>query len=281
MKIRINGTRLYFDVEGAALQAEGPSLRERPTVILVHGGPGLDHSWFKPAHAALAEVAQVVYLDLRGQGRSDLDNAERWTLAQWADDLRDFCDGLDIRKPVVLGSSFGGMVAMKYAAAHPEHPGKLVLVSSMARLVLDRMLAAFERLGGERARETARAFWQKPCAETLPAYLERCFPLYTRRPRAPDALQRVALNLDVLTHFAGGEMQAFDLRAELCRVHCPTLLIAGEDDPIAPPEASEEIAAALPAGAVRLVRFAGCGHEVVNDNPQGYFGLVKDFLAGR
>lgn len=280
MKIRINGTQFFFDVEGASLYAEGSTLSERPTLLLVHGGPGLDHSWFKPHHAALAEVAQVIYLDLRGHGRSDRDVTERWTPAQWADDLRDFCDALGIVKPVVLGSSFGGVVAMTYAAKYPEHPAGLILVSSMARFVLERTLAAFERLGGKQARETAKAFWEHARADALPAYLECCLPLYTRKSRGPEALQRVTFNLDVLLHVAGGAMKTFDLRPDLHHVHCPTLILAGEDDPITPPAASEEIAAALPAGLARLVRFPGCGHEVVNDDPEGYLKLIGDFIAG-
>ena len=72
MQVQVNGTRLWFDVDGAALVPDGPSMRERPTVVLVHGGPGgYDHSYFKPAFSRLTTVAQVVYLDLRDHGRSE------------------------------------------------------------------------------------------------------------------------------------------------------------------------------------------------------------------
>jgi pimeloyl-ACP methyl ester carboxylesterase len=72
MHVELNGTRLWFDVDGAALVADGPAMRERPTVVLLHGGPGsFDHSYFKPDFARLAETAQVIYLDLRGHGRSE------------------------------------------------------------------------------------------------------------------------------------------------------------------------------------------------------------------
>ena len=66
----VNGVRLFFDVEGAGLVPDGPALRERPTLLLLHGGPGLDHSVYKPAFSTLADVAQVVFLDHRGNGRS-------------------------------------------------------------------------------------------------------------------------------------------------------------------------------------------------------------------
>ena len=60
MHIEVNGTRLWFDVDGAALVPDGPAMRERPTVVLLHGGPGsFDHSYLKPEFARLSEAAQV------------------------------------------------------------------------------------------------------------------------------------------------------------------------------------------------------------------------------
>ena len=170
MRIRVRDTTLFFDVEGAKLEADGKQMREKPTLLLLHGGPGFDHSSFKPQFSALADVAQVVYLDHRGNGRSDTGTPDEWTLANWGDDVRAFCEALEIERPVVLGQSFGGMVAMSYATRHPEHPGKLVLSSTTARTRLDRVYATFRRLGGPEAERAARAYWEKPGSETLPDY---------------------------------------------------------------------------------------------------------------
>src|SRR5579862_1069073 len=134
MFVTVDGCRLFFDAEGAKLVPDGPRMRERPTLVLLHGGPGFDHSGFKPAFSQLADVCQIVYLDHRGQGRSDHDVPARWTLARWADDVRGACDALGIVKPIVLGQSFGGMVAMAYATRHPDHPGKVIFSSTSARM---------------------------------------------------------------------------------------------------------------------------------------------------
>ena len=65
MRVETNGIGLWFDVDGPALVPDGPEMRERPTVVLLHGGPGsFDHSYFKPDFARLAASAQVVYLVL-------------------------------------------------------------------------------------------------------------------------------------------------------------------------------------------------------------------------
>ncbi len=52
MHTLVNGTRIWFDIEGAGLVPDGPVMRQRPTLVLLHGGPGFDHSGFKPAHSA-------------------------------------------------------------------------------------------------------------------------------------------------------------------------------------------------------------------------------------
>ena len=279
MHASIGDVRLFFDVEGASLVPDGPAMRERPTLLLLHGGPGFDHSSYKPAFSPLAEVAQVVYLDHRGNGRSDAGDRAKWNLAQWADDVVAFCGALGIEKPVVLGNSFGGMVAMAYGVRHPDHPGKLVLSSTTAKTRLDRVYAAFERLGGPAARDAARRYWESPGKDTLPDYARLCFPLYSRTPRDPDANARTLWNFDVMFHFGGGEDHRFDLLPELAQVRCPTLVLGGEDDPICPIDDQADIAAALPAHLVRFERFAGCGHGVYRDQPGRTLDVLRTFLA--
>jgi proline iminopeptidase len=186
----VNDVRLYFDAEGAGLVPDGAAMRERPTVVLLSGGPGFDHTVFKPAYARLAEVAQVVHLDFRGHGRSDRGDPARWTVEVWAEDLRGFCDTLGIDHPVVLGWSFGGMVAMAYAVRYPDHPARLVLQSTRARLDVDGLVRAFERLGGADAADAARAYWSTGGLDALARYGAVCAPLYGPGQADPDELAR-------------------------------------------------------------------------------------------
>src|SRR5262245_15911285 len=130
MRVLVNGVRLFFDVEGARLVPDGPTMREKPTLLLLHGGPGFDHSIYKPAYSGLADCAQVIYLDHRGNGRSDAGPKEAWTLAQWGDDVRAFCDLLGIERPIVLGASFGGKVGHGLCDPSPDPPAKLILIST-------------------------------------------------------------------------------------------------------------------------------------------------------
>src|SRR3954454_21403766 len=82
MHASVRGTRIYFDVEGAGLVPDGASMRQKPEAMVIHGGPGGDHSGFKPALSPLSETMQLVYFDHRGQGRSDRGDPERYTLCR-------------------------------------------------------------------------------------------------------------------------------------------------------------------------------------------------------
>ena len=183
MHIHVNGISLFVDIEGAGLVPDGLVMRQKPTLIPVHGGPGADHSLYKPAFSGLSDICQIVYYDHRGCGRSEDGPRESWTLAQWGDDLKALCDTLGIEKPIVLGTSFGGFVAQAYATRHPGHAGKLILVTTAAKVDFEAIYAAFERIGGAQAGAIARAYWSAPSPETRPAYLETCVPLYSARPK--------------------------------------------------------------------------------------------------
>jgi len=287
MRVRVNGVVLYFDVEGAGLRAEGAAMVPKPTLLLLHGGPGADHTLYKPDFSALADVAQVIYLDHRGNGRSDRGTEDTWHLAQWADDVLEFCQVLGIVKPVVYGASFGGLVAMAYATRHPEHPGKLVLVSTATCMASHARakVEMFRRLGGDRLANLAhRRFVERDTsAEVLRAWLEQAVPLYTQAPLDPDVWKRIVSNPAVTAWFnrPGGEAQSFDLGTDLHRIQCPTLLMGGTLDPMLPIECQRDIAAALGAHMPHLLtyrEFEHCGHGVVPDRPLEAMQLVRDFL---
>lgn len=288
MHVLVNGVRLFFDVEGASLRPDGAVMREKPILLLLHGGPGFDHSIFKPAYSALADVAQVIYLDHRANGRSDAGPQESWTLAQWGDDVRSFCDVLGIVRPIVLGASFGGMVAMAYATRHPDHPSKLVLISTEAAggTHLDRRVALFERLGGHEVGALARRRFLENKGHqdqaSLEAWQKLAMPVYTRTPRDPDVARRSIRRFDVQHWFTrpGGESSTYNMFPDLHCIRCPTLVLGGEDDPMHPIESQADIAAALPAHLVRFERFANCGHAVIPDAPERGMAVIRDFILG-
>src|SRR6266508_3068832 len=74
------------------LVPDGPTMCDRPVVLYLHGGPGFDHSFLKHFLLPLQQEAQLVFLDHRGQGRSDESTPDRWNLDTWIEDVQAFCE---------------------------------------------------------------------------------------------------------------------------------------------------------------------------------------------
>jgi proline iminopeptidase len=280
--IRLRDQPIFFDVVGAKLAADGPRLREKPTLLVLHGGPGFDHSLMRTDFDGFADIAQVVYLDHRGNGRSVPSDPATWTLAQWGDDIHDFCLALGIERPIVLGQSFGGMVAQAYATRHPDHPRAVIFSSTAAGMDLARSLRILAETGGPEAGGIAERFWTRGSDEDFAEYVRICMPLYntTHSPERMEARQRATLRMDVYRHFSlpGREMHRMDFRPVLERVACPALVLAGALDPITPPHLAREIFDALPAGRAELRVFANCGHGAYRDDPAQVMPVIRAFV---
>ena len=268
MRIDVGDAELFFDVEGAKVVAAEDAWVDRPTVVLLHAGPGADHSLYKDiAGPRLAEIAQVVYLDQRGDGRSSRSDASHWNLDTWSDDLLAFLDALEIERPVLLGSAIGSLVALTFASRFPERPAGLVLVSAVARYVHQRSVSEFDRLGGAHAGEVAARYFGEPTEATFADYMNVCLPLYTRKPLDPDVVARMRINPEATVNWSRVEAGKVDLREAVGRIACPVLLLAGEDDPSFTLAGAEELAASLPGEQTTFRRIPAAGHGVFRDAP--------------
>jgi pimeloyl-ACP methyl ester carboxylesterase len=263
MRVKVaEGVDLYVDVDGAGLVPDGETMRERPTIVLLHGGPGMDHSGFKSAgFGSLRDVAQVVYVDLRGQGRSGGRDPEGWNLDTWADDIVRLCEQLGIEGPIVVGQSFGGLVVQRYLERNPEHPRAVVLLGIHSRLDLACIGKAFEARGGREAGATATAFLGGDTSAN-DQFQALCMPLYSTEDLDIEAFLRMVLTEDVLPHFLR-EWGSVDLGPGLSTVTCPVLICGAEHDVIAPPELVEDMAAHFTNAPVTRHEFAGAGHMQV------------------
>ena len=277
MKVALaDGTRIFFEVIGTKLAPDGATMRERPTMLLLHGGPGFDHSVMVHSLAPLADIAQLVLLDHRGQGRSDGDDVAEWDLDHWVPDIADFCNVLGLEHPILLGQSFGGVVALAVAARYPDLPSKLIVSSSLAKFRPDRAFPMFERLGGRHVREVAERHFRELSDESAEEFLRVCLPVYNPKSIDPEVVARVRLKLEVGNHFFRNEGFTLDLFPELGNIRCPTLVLGGGLDPITPAADSEDIAAAIPEADVRI--FEGAGHGVFRDQPQEAIAVIREFV---
>jgi pimeloyl-ACP methyl ester carboxylesterase len=282
MRVRAGDVSLWFEVLGTKRVADGPRFVERPTIITVHGGPGFDSANGLEGAMPLSEIAQVVVFDQRGHGRSDYSTPDRWNLDTWADDIVALCTALDIERPIVLGTSFGGFVVQRYAARHPHHALAHILVVTMPRFDDEQMVERFRAVGGDEVADFVQRDLDHSTPQSHQEWERLCLPLMSREPQTKEWLAermaRVIRTDEVNLHFANGERRTLDLRPGLHNLARPTLLVVGEMDPVIPPALAREIVDAAPPGLVELVEIPGARHHLGRDAPDQLVDTIRRFV---
>jgi proline iminopeptidase len=286
MHAHIRNTAIYFDIDGVGLQPEGARMVERRPAFAIHGGPGGEHSDLKLAFKPLTDSLQMVYFDHRGQGRSARGDKRLYNLDENVEDMEALRLHLGLGPIVSMGTSYGGMVAMAHAAHYPASVSHLVLMVTAAHAGFNaraRQIVA-ERGTPEQIAVCAQ-LWagQLDTDEKLRNYYEVMGPLYAlkfdpvaaaagraRGILAPDAINQA---------FApGGFLQTYDLRPELAAITAPTLIIAGQQDWICPPEFSQEIHRLIPHSQLQV--FENSSHSLRVDEPQRLITSIRAFVQG-
>lgn len=263
-RVDVGGQRLAVEDRGAG-----------PPVLLVHGFP-LDHSMWDAQIEFLARRYRVIAPDLRGFGQSDALPAEctAVTMARFADDLAALLDALKVQGPVALGGlSMGGYIALEFWRRHRERVGKLILCDTRAAPDAPEAVAT-------RFQNAARAEAEGPAflADTLlprlvaPETLRAC-PEVVARLRRMIAGARAS---SVAAALRGMACRS-DARPWLAAVHCPTLVLVGQQDAISPPDEMRAMAAAIPQARFEIIPAAG--HMAPMENPPATNAALESLLG--
>ncbi|MEK3937263.1 alpha/beta fold hydrolase [Sporosarcina sp. FSL W7-1349] len=296
MYAKINGTRIYFDVEGMGSVPDGPIMRQKPVCFVLHGGPGGDHTLYKPYLTPLSEMMQLVYIDNRGSGFSDEGPQSTYTLENNVKDVEALREHLGLEKIVILGQSYGGITALSYAVKYPERIAGLVLITtSSSHRFLERSYKILEEKGTEQQKSIAeKALGGKfESNDEYFKYLEETGSLYSHAIKtAPpptqeeirmmqDAMARCKVNYQAANEGfrEGGFLRSYDVTDQLQKVTSPTLIISGRHDWIAPVQEAEEMAEKLPDN--ELVFFEQSSHMVMSDEYELFISTVKEFVDRR
>lgn len=280
--MRVNGVALWVDVLSPQVILGPAGLVERPVVIGVHGGPGIDSTSLLNTLGPLGDVAQIIRFDQRGHGRSEPGLPEQWNVNMWADDLAGLMDALGVEAPVLFGTSFGARVALACAARYPQRPRGVVAACGGGRLDEAATVEAFRRLGGDHAAEVA-AGNPDDSSHGFEDWLRVCWPLCSRSAQGVaqlEQMQRLSVHSPNV-HAAHAEAQVErQLPADLGQVTCPVLVLGGQEDPLSPPSALMELAAALSSSRrCDLVLVPAAGHTLFADQPKAAYSAVRDFLS--
>lgn len=255
-------------------------------VIAVNGGPGLSHAymvvgdlWQKVALSRL-----VVFYDPRGTGMSKrvAPNAPQDIDAQVAD-LEAVRAHLGLEKVALVGDSFGGLISMAYAAAHPEHVGKLVLSDSAApslKGMVNLFAQTFPDIEEEDG-EVAKKLSADPDAAAR-AGLKNHFRMIFYSPEKRDAYLAQCGDLGfepAVNNAVWKSAEKLDLTSALGQFHFPVLVINGRYDMNVAPVTAWNIAHAIPGS--QLVFFEKSGHLPAYEEPERYQKVLEDFLNAR
>ena len=253
MRIAVNGVELFFDVPRLQpWRREATSWSISPWSSLSMAARVFHHSQFVPWLTPIADMAQLILVDHRGNGRSSRPPVETRTLANMADDLEALRQALGLGRIVVFGMSFGGMLALTYAVTYPDSVAGLIPCATAAsNEALER--GSFPPARHRLAR-AARGAGAPPSHGTVESAedLDRVFAALshsstnTTRQRTPPGGFKPIADIDMLNWFFAQERATYDVRARLAEITAPTLVLTGRHDRIAPPDASDEIVKGIP-----------------------------------
>ena len=252
-------------------------------IIAVNGGPGLSHAYMmqNDLWQRVAAHRLVVLYDQRGTGASKRvqANAPQSMDAQVAD-LDAIRKALSLDRVAVLGDSYGGMIAMAYGAAHPEHVARLILSDSAAPTwkglvhLLPDVFPDREEAGESEAKKLAA----DPAAAAQAGLVNHMRMMFYSTDRRDAYLARMG-DLGFEPQVGGAVQKAtesLDLTAKLAGFKFPTLVITGRYDMNVAPLTAWRMAHAIPGA--QLVFFEKSGHLPAYEEPEKYLQVLEGFL---
>lgn len=268
-----DGTTLHFT-----------SVGKGPAVVLLSGGPGFSSAYMSAIAAPLKKKYRFILLDQRGTGESKLATCDATTLdhQRLVADVDALRRALKLEKLTLLGHSWGGILSMLYASAHPERVNALVFVDSggpttqsvskfaanhIARMTPEDSARVAE-WSGRLASDHKRAVLEITKARTPPYFFDRA-----KAKAFQDALDENSFNDAVFWPIVGQIDASFDLRPALRKVHAPVLVIHGKYDPL---ESAEEVHAAFPGSRLEMIDDAG--HFPWAEQPEAFIRILDGFL---
>ncbi|NYH98959.1 alpha/beta fold hydrolase [Cupriavidus plantarum] len=286
MHAHLPDTTLFYDIDGAEYDPGSGELLRKPVLVVLHGGLGFDHAYLKPGLGPLRDHAQLLYVDLRGQGRSGRPPLETCTLEQMADDVAALCASLGLPHVHVFGHSAGGFVALHLALRHPALVAGLILCGSSptVRPIIEDEAAEpapslASRAGPETLAVAGRVFGGDITEESVDDFFREVGPFYAApaHMHVPPRLTALStMDVAMMRHFMTAIAPGYDLRPRLGGIAARTLVIVGREDWVCPPRASRALARGIPGA--RLVVLDDAGHFTFSETPAAFLDAVVGFL---
>lgn len=275
--LAVNGTKLYIKEIGTG-----------SPIIVVHGGPSLNHSYFFPHLNSLAKKHRVIFYDQRACGNSsgDLDSTQM-NLHLFVEDIEAIRESLNLGKISILAHSWGGLVAMKYAVKYSKNISSLILSNSVSPKFGEFEKETNQRLKLRTSKEDSllRSDIIKS-AEFKSGDLQSYTKLFKLSFKPSfyygSSLNKMQLTLppDFLSKrkvlfYMSKELSGYDFYHDLQTITCKTLIIHGDYDGM-PLELSEKIQRSIANSKLVVIKKAG--HFPFIDRHKNYTDVVNRFI---
>jgi len=254
-------------------------------VVILSGGPGMDAAYMQPVADIIATHNTAILLDQRGTTGSMPATLDATTITPelYLSDLEALRTSLGYKQWIVLGHSAGALTAMRYAIDHPDHTQALILLGTIPprSAGLSRMMDNVAvRLSPETMKQVAAIDSTNDSPDAKMAAGVRIFfaaDFYDREAAAKFALTMTPETCHALTSsLLQKAMPTFDLTPGLAKLHIPTLIVQGRQDPL-DPEMASEARDAIPNA--KLIILERAGHFSWLDNPTAFTATLEPFLA--
>lgn len=275
--VTLNDVQLHYTVRGS-----GP-------VLLAHsGGPGMDaRGWDN--FGKIEDFVTIVAVHPRGSGLSGPAEGDAYLLPDYAADLQALRVHLGVDKPIVMGWSHGGMVAMQFASTYPDSLSRLILFDTSAYFgeFLSDIEGAVQEFKNEpwfeKSFAALKAEWagEYKTGEDMSRLWSEEMKFYFKKfdPRAQAYHERtrdLPIGIAPLKTFNDREAPTMDLRPYLKKITVPTLVIVGRHDFITNVAMAEEMVRHIPNA--RLEIFEDSGHYAFVEEPEKFYRVIKEFV---
>jgi|AntRauTorckE6833_2_1112554.scaffolds.fasta_scaffold00344_21 proline iminopeptidase len=272
----VNGTQLYHKIVGKG-----------EPILIIHGGPGLNHKYLLPHLEPLSEDYRLIFYDQRASGRSSISvDTNSIRIDNFLEDIDALRESMGIKKLNLMAHSWGGLLAMKYAIKHPDKIKSLILINSTGasseidakanQLLADRFTQddSINRTSIIQTEE-----FQKREPETIEKLMKIGFKHQFYEASLIDSL---ALELNEnydqtsrLLQYLRRDLMNYDFHKDLEAIQSPTLLIYGDYDPLTE-TAGKQIHRSIEHSKLRVID--NCGHFPFIEKKEKFLEIVKTFM---
>ena len=261
-------------------------------IIVLHGGPGLDQSYLLPQMLDLAKDHEVIFYDQRGSGKSleTKIDPSYINITQFTKDLEELRKQLNLDKFILLGHSWGGLLAMNYSVTYPNHLAGLILLSTAPadfngqQAFVTEFTKRTQPIKNEINPLSNYQEFEKLNSFEISKLYRTLFSVYLYNPKEAEKL---TLNMHEASAKSGAKVREImsktswltpntNLFPQLKKLTVPTLIIHGKED-IVPLWTAEEIKEAIPHA--QMASIEKCGHFPYIEKPNQMFSQIRLFLT--